>query len=210
MKQIAITQRVEIKPSYGERRDALDQQWIEFLLSIELWPILVPNNLSYVTKLVEKEEIDGVLITGGNSLVHYGGDAPERDEVEIFLLEWALQKNITLLGVCRGMQVIQDYFGNRLTNISGHVATRHNLAVEENCRLSEALKRYPDVNSYHNIGTPNVEGDLLKIATSLDGIVKAVEHREKDVFGVMWHCERESPFRAEDKLLFEYIFKGKK
>jgi len=210
MKRIAITQRVEVKPSYGERRDALDQKWIELLLSMELWPILVPNNLPYVRKFVEKEEVDGVILTGGNSLAHFGGDAPERDEVEKFMIEWALENNTPLLGVCRGMQVIQDYFGNRLTNISGHVATRHTLAVEENCRLSAAVKRYSDVNSYHDIGSHQVEGDLLQIATSLDGIVMAVEHREKDLFGVMWHCERESPFRTEDELLFKDIFKGEK
>ena len=61
MKRIAITQRVEVKPSYGERRDVLDQKWVEFLLSIELWPIPVPNNLRYVREFLEKEEIDGAV-----------------------------------------------------------------------------------------------------------------------------------------------------
>ena len=210
MKRIAITQRVEIKASYGERRDVLDQKWVEFLLSNELWPIPVPNNIQYVREFLEKEEIDGVLLTGGNSLVHFGGDAPERDEIEIFMLEWALEWNTPLLGVCRGMQIIQDYFENHLTHISGHVAARHTLHVEDNCRLSAAVKRYSDVNSYHEIGSHKVEGDLLQIATSLDGIVMAVEHREKDLFGVMWHSEREFPFRTEDKLLFENIFKGER
>ena len=54
MKRIAITQRVEVKPSYGERRDVLDQKWVEFLLSTELWPIPVPNNLQSVREFIEK------------------------------------------------------------------------------------------------------------------------------------------------------------
>ena len=210
MKRIALTQRVELKPSYSERRDVLDQRWIEFLLSIKLWPILVPNNLHYVRKLFGDGGIDGVLLTGGNSLVHYGGEASERDEVEKFILEWALERNTPLLGVCRGMQVIQDYFGNKLIKISGHVATRHTLFVEDNRRLSLVVQQYSDVNSYHNMGTKYVEGDLLKVAASFDGVVMAVEHREKEIFGVMWHSERESPFRVEDTLLFDYIFKGER
>ena len=146
MKRIAITQRVEEKKSYNERRDVLDQKWVEFLLSVEIWPVLVPNNLEYVKKFIEKEDIDGVLLTGGNSLVRYGGDAPERDEVERFILNWALEVNVPLLGVCRGMQIIQDYFGYNLSNISGHVGLRHSLDVIDNCRLSKALKRYSYVN----------------------------------------------------------------
>ncbi|MDB0021085.1 gamma-glutamyl-gamma-aminobutyrate hydrolase family protein [Candidatus Pseudothioglobus singularis] len=210
MKRIAITQRVEEKKSYNEKRDVLDQKWIDFLLSIEIWPILVPNNLQYVKKFIKSENIDGVLFTGGNSLVRYGGDAPERDEVERFILNWALESNVPLLGVCRGMQIIQDYFGYNLSNISGHVGVRHSLDVIDNCRLSEALKRYSDVNSYNNFGSRKEDGNLLKIATSSDGIIMAVEHQEKNIFGIMWHSEREFPFRREDKLLFKDIFIGEK
>ena len=109
MKKVVVTQRVDVTSTYGERRDCLDQRWIELLLSVGLFPVLVPNNLDYVKKLIATEQIDGVLLTGGNSLLNYGGDAPERDEVEKNLLELAILKNIPLLGVCRGMQIIQNY-----------------------------------------------------------------------------------------------------
>ena len=182
MKRIAVTQRVESVTTVGERRDALDQRWIDFLLSIDLLPVLVPNKLEYVRWLTENDPIDGVLLTGGNSLVRYEGDAPERDEVEYFLLQWIIKKNIPVLGVCRGMQVIQEYFRNELEAVPGHVATRHSLIVEEGRRLSDVVSLLPDVNAYHDFGAMNVKGELLLVASSLDGTVMALEHNEKNIF----------------------------
>jgi len=206
MKRIAITQRVELISSYTERRDALDQNWITFLQSINLSPIIVPNNTHYVQELIEKESIEGVLLTGGNSLTRYGGNAPERDEVEKLLISFAYAKNLPLLGICRGMQMIQDFFGNSLYEISGHVATRHSLVIQEGHRLSSILNNYQDVNAFHKYGAFKVNGDLLQVAHSQDGVVMAVEHIEKKIFGVMWHSERESPYKEDDKALFKKIF----
>ena len=206
MKQIAVTQRVEENSSSNERRDALDQRWAEFLISIDLLPVLLPNQLSCAKKILKTNHIEGVLLTGGNSLVRYGGNAPERDELEFFLLDWAMKKNIPLLGVCRGMQIIQDNFENNLEKVSNHVGTRHSLIANDGCRLSNVLKSLPDVNAFHDFGTREVSGNLLSVGTSLDGVVMAVEHNEKKVFGVMWHSERENLFREQEKNLFRKVF----
>ena len=206
MKHIAITQRVNIVDSYVERRDALDQRWINFFLSVNLLPILVPNNINYIKKLVNDVRIDGVLLTGGENLAKYGGNVPERDEVEFFLINWAVEHNMPLLGVCRGMQVIQDYFNNKLNKVPNHVKVRHSLVVENDCRLSDLLKSYKDVNSFHNYGSHEVNFELKKIASSLDGVVMAIEHQQKNIFGVMWHMEREFPFCNTDQALFNHIF----
>jgi N5-(cytidine 5'-diphosphoramidyl)-L-glutamine hydrolase len=206
MRRIAITQRVCETSSFGERRDALDQRWIEFLMSVDLLPILLPNQLNCAQKILEENQIDGILLTGGNSLIRYGGDAPERDKLEFFLLDWAMRKNVPLLGVCRGMQIIQDNFNNNLEQVSNHVGKRHILEVKQGCRLSDVVESLPDVNSFHDFGTREVSGKLIPVATSLDGIVMAVEHNDKQVFGVMWHSEREYPFREQEKNLFRKVF----
>ena len=85
MKKVIVTQRVDVITEYSERRDAIDQRWVDLLLSIDIFPIFVSNNISYVKYLFENENIDGVLLTGGNSLLKYGGNAPERDSVEKFI-----------------------------------------------------------------------------------------------------------------------------
>jgi N5-(cytidine 5'-diphosphoramidyl)-L-glutamine hydrolase len=206
MKRIAVTQRVYETSSFEERRDSLDQKWTKFLMSVDLLPVLLPNQLDCAQKTIMENQIDGVLLTGGNSLVRYGGDAPERDRLESFLLKWAMGEDIPLLGVCRGMQVIQENFGNDLEVVSNHVGKRHTLIVEEGCRLSDVVKSLPDVNAYHDFGARKVSGQLISVATSLDGVVMAVEHHEKSVFGIMWHSEREDPFCEQEKNLFREIF----
>jgi N5-(cytidine 5'-diphosphoramidyl)-L-glutamine hydrolase len=206
MKNLLISQRVDINESYGERRDALDQRWLNFFLSIGLIPILVPNNIEYFTQLIHTNKVDGILLTGGASLAKYGGNTPERDEVEFYLIDLAFENDIPLLGVCRGMQVIQDYFNNQLIEIPNHVGVRHKLLVEPDLSLSNLLEQYKDVNSYHNLGSTEVSSDLKKIAISSDGVIMAIEHQYKDIYGVMWHMERESPFCKTDQELFKRIF----
>lgn len=72
----------------------------------------------------------GIVLTGGNSLCKYGGNAPERDENEHTLIDYAVQNNIPLYGLCRGMQVILDYFGIELENVAFHAATSEDGVVE--------------------------------------------------------------------------------
>lgn len=206
MKNIAVTQRVDAIADYDERRDAIDQRWSAFLLKAGLWPILVPNLMDYAHTLITKEHIDGVLLTGGNSLLPYGGDAPERDQVERFLLEWAIGNDIPVLGVCRGMQGIQNYFHNKLVQVTGHVATRLTLELTGKGRLASIVSKYHDVNAFHTYGATNVRGELVSVAQSPDGISMAIEHFDKQVYGIMWHSEREAPFKDEDISLFKFIF----
>jgi putative glutamine amidotransferase len=206
MKKIIVTQRVDLDSDYNERRDAIDQRWVDFLLSIDIFPIFISNNMSYVAYALDNEDIDGVLFTGGNSLLKYGGDSPERDRVETFILKWAIEMNIPVLGVCRGMQFIQDFFGVPLKKINNHVSVCHTLRVEKGLRLSTDIELIPNANSYHNYGTDKSNGELLAVAHSLDGIVMALEHRNKSIFGIMWHCERNYPLREEDKNLVRSVF----
>jgi putative glutamine amidotransferase len=206
MKRVIVTQRVDVISEYNERRDAIDQRWSDFLLSIDIFPIFIPNDMNYVKYALNNENIDGVIFTGGNNLSKYDGNSPERDCVEIFVLEWAIKMNVPVLGVCRGMQLIQDFFGIPLRKINNHVAVKHDLNVEKGLRLSAYIELIPNANSYHNFGASKGNNELLTIAQSLDGIVMAVEHSKASIFGIMWHCERNYPYREEDKNLVKSIF----
>jgi len=207
MKRIAITHRVDVHPAYGERRDSIDQRWTDFLLRAGLWPIFLPNHPSYIHRFLDDEKIDGILLTGGNSLIRYDGDAPERDAVERILLEWAIRNAIPVIGVCRGMQVIQDYFGVILTKIKGHVGTRHNLDIVEYGAVTDIFRSIKDVNAFHKEGTHESQAPLSVIARSKqDGIVMAIRHDNLPIFGIMWHSERENPFVQSDIEFFKEVF----
>ena len=195
MKYVAITQRIDIQNN--ERRDALDQRWLQFLCTCDLIPILIPNNLKLVKCYIDQFKFSGIILTGGNDLVAYGGDAPERDEVELYLLEYAIRTNTPLLGVCRGMQVIQHHFGVVLSKVAGHVAEPHKVKINGIERL---------VNSFHKFGAKDGAQDLEVLATASDGVIESVKHKKYLLRGIMWHPERESNFSQEDINLIKDMF----
>lgn len=201
MKVIVYTQRVEYVQSYSERRDCIDQSIPKLLLACGFLPIPIYNipNRDLIEQFMNNVSVDGVLFTGGNSLYKYGGDALERDKTEIILLEWCLKKNIPVLGLCRGMQFILDYFGATLENIDGHIGVKHKIVG------SIARDR---VNSFHRQAARSVPKSLVVMSNSLDGVVEAVRHKTKSIYGIMWHPERENPFHDGDIELIKRVFEG--
>jgi len=125
MKIVAVTQRVVVDPPHGTRRDCLDQVWVKFLLECGLIPIPIPNSVEAALQISGK--VSGIVLTGGNDLIACGGDAPERDETETALLDLAVHRDLPVLGVCRGMQMIQHRFGTRLQHVHGGLRTPHKL-----------------------------------------------------------------------------------
>ena len=187
MKRIAITQRVEYFLEFGERRDALSQEWAALAEACGFLPLPLPNRLDTVKKLLEELRPDGVLLTGGNDLSAYGGDAPERDETERFIIDWAAEHRVPLLGVCRGMQMLLDRFGTPLERVEGHVRVEHPLSNGD------------AVNSFHGWGALDCRPPLKELARSGDGVIEAVQHRDCAwIRGIMWHPERYHPCRRRD------------
>ncbi|MBI2095452.1 MAG: gamma-glutamyl-gamma-aminobutyrate hydrolase family protein [Candidatus Omnitrophica bacterium] len=184
---VAVSQRVVVKKN--ERRDALDSNWAAFLERCGFLPLEIPNRPSMVERLLKKVNSSAVLLTGGNDLAVYGGDSPERDATETLLLEYALRRGLPLLGVCRGMQLIQNYYGVKLKRVKGHVVRSQSIRVRG---------RRQTVNSYHCWGALETREPLEVWAVADDGVIKAIRHRHKPVLGIMWHPERFAPFRGND------------
>ena len=197
MKLVAVTQRVAVVPGYGERRDCLDQAWTRFLAACDLLPVLVPNCPSAAVRLCASVPVSGIVLTGGNDLVDLGGDAPERDATERALLDHAERSGLAVVGVCRGMQVIQSRHAIPLRRVEGHVVPRQTIRIDG---------RPAEVNSYHHFGALESRPGLDVWAIADDGVVKAVRQRDERVTGIMWHPERCAPFRADDVALFRAIF----
>lgn len=199
MKKLIFTQRVEIVESYGERRDCSDQRIAEWIIACGYLPVAIPNIPNIVDDYIDNVSPVGVILTGGNSLVKYGGNAPERDDMDRSLIAAAIERDIPVFGFCRGMQSILDYFGERLVEVSGHVAKR----VQVKGRINR------EVNSYHNQGCTSLNTDNFELlAISEDGVIKAVKHKQHRIIGVMWHPEREEIFAEEDMRLLNMLIEG--
>ncbi len=199
MKRIIYTQRVETVKSYGERRDCADQKIAELIWECGYMPIAINNIPSRVQVFVENIKPEGIVLTGGNDLAAYGGDALERDETETFLLQYGIEMNIPIYGFCRGMQSIANYFGMELVNISGHVATRHIL-------VQSTLWEGREVNSFHNMAVKQIKDPFLVEARSNDGIIEAFRHKNRKIYATMWHPERENLYAIEDINYIKQIF----
>ncbi len=199
METVIYTQRVEVIESYQERRDCADQRIAEFIHACGFLPVPLPNRAELAEQMMEAVQPAGVILTGGNSLLGYGGNAPERDAMDEALIELVIQKKIPLYGFCRGMQSILAYYGNELVNVEGHVAVRHFIHTD---------KEAYEVNSYHNQACKKLKKDcgLLVTAQTPDGVIEAVRHESLPIVGTMWHPEREDSFTKRDMERVKRLF----
>ena len=184
MKLIAVSQRVVIDPVTRERRDALDQRLDRLPPRVSPGAVADSQPCRNRANADAAENIRGVLLTGGNDLAACGGDAPERDAAELCLIEEAGRMGRPVLGVCRGMQLLQHRAGVPLQRVAGHVGVRHQLALPDG-----------DVNSFHGWGATATVPGLEIRAAAADGVIEAVVDRQRRCAGMMWHPERETPFR---------------
>lgn len=203
MNVVIYTQRVEIFESYGERRDCADQRIADFIYECGFLPLPLPNRDDIVEEVIKSIHPKGIVLTGGNSLSVYGGNAPERDAMDIKLIDIAIKHNIPLMGFCRGMQSILYYFGNILENVDGHVAVRHEVYFRDGMY---------EVNSYHSQACKklNEDSNLTVMARTVDNVIEAVCHKEFPIIGIMWHPEREDKYKQKDMEMLRKLFYEKK
>ena len=203
MKNILITQLRDTIDNRDEIRDCLDVRWAKILYNLNLMPLPICSELVGELDYISKLQPDGILLTGGNDI----GEAPKRDKLERELLDYAKLHNIPVLGVCRGMQFMNCYLGGSLINVEGHVATYSELNG-----VWPKKRGYQQVNSYHNqaIVDKTLAISLESLATTSDGVVKAVKHSTLPWVGIMWHPERECKLHKADERLLTAHFSKKR
>ncbi len=195
MKRLGLTMRVETDPAHGEGRDVLAHDWSRLIsgaLGDVPW-LPIPNLGKEVTDFVECWKIDALILTGGNDI----GSCPRRDRTEHLLLEYASRERIPVLGVCRGLQLLQTFHGGRLGPAPpGHAdGSCHSLEV---CHpLARRIYAEPvlKVNSFHRMAVfgDDLAADLEPFLVSEDGLVEGLLHRTGRQVAVQWHPERPLP-----------------
>ena len=114
----------------------------------------------------------------------------ERDRTEGSLIDYCQHKGIPLLGVCRGMFMINVHFGGSITHyVSGHVGNMHGIRLLEKNGILGANR---EVNSYHNhvLLPGNLGTNIVTLAHSGDGCVEAIQYADTKIYGIAWHPER--------------------
>lgn len=210
MPVVLVSMRVVEAQGYLEYRDALAQDWCRMASKIGLLPVPMLNAPEMAGTYLEELTPDAVILSGGDDLQLAG--PPEyrpgeenpyvlRDYFEYQILDLAIQKGIPVLGVCRGMQLINSFFGGHTIDVSdvcgtanAHVAVEHEVQLNlHNGPLGECAIK---VNSYHNrILLADCLGQgIMPFATiAEDGSVEGFRHKRLPVSGIMWHPERPNP-----------------
>jgi len=207
MKKIAITQRLILNDSYYELREALDVRWSVLFQELDFLPIVLPIKYEF-KKYFDSIDIDGIFLTGGNDLnsLNPSKESKQRDIFEKKLIEYGIENEIPIFGVCRGMQIMAEYFGSDFIEVENQVGIKHTIKVNKDSRYFKYLNEINEVNSFHNYAVKNLSEDFLISATSRDNIIKAIEHKKYKIFGQMWHSEREEPFDTNELSLIQKFF----
>jgi gamma-glutamyl-gamma-aminobutyrate hydrolase PuuD len=183
--------------------------------------LLVPPSTDGVDETLDA--VDGLIFSGGSDLdpALYGqephpetvGLVPERDRAELALLEGALARDMPVLAICRGSQVLNvalggdlvqhlpDVVGDEKHKHTPGVFADHEVSLERGSRLGELLGERAPVKSHHHQGFGRLGEGLRVSAVAGDGVVEAIEDpRRRFALGVLWH-----PEAGEDRALFEAL-----
>lgn len=184
------------------------------------------------TQVTELKSLSGLLLSGGGDVdpryyhqddrTHYARDIrPERDAFEFDLIDHALDVDMPILGVCRGIQIMNVYLGGSL--ILDLVASRfddhsdngrmvyHPISLMREDSILQSIVQQNEcvVNSFHHQAIDRLGRGLVITAQSHDGVVEAVEWAVKTsmpfLFLVQWHPERELDCELSKKIIRRFL-----
>jgi putative glutamine amidotransferase len=184
-------------------------------------PLLVPPSAEGVDETLDA--LDGILFSGGSDLDPelYGqeshpetfGIVKERDRAELALLEAALARDMPVLAVCRGSQLLNVALGGdlvqHLPDVVGDEKHKHtpgtfadhDVRLEGGSRVGTLLGERAPVKSHHHQGFGRLGKGLTSVAWADDGALEAVEDPSRRfAVGVLWH-----PEAGDDARLFEEL-----
>ena len=207
----------------------VNRSYVDSVIRSKGVPFLMP--ITEDEEIIKKmaENVDGIIMTGGvdvhpfrfneEPIEKIGTISAERDDFDFTLMKYAVEMNKQILGICRGIQVINVYFGGTLiqdipsqrnTNIlhsqtaEYHVAT-HKIQIVKDSIIYDMLGESSEVNSFHHQAIDKLAKDFKVTAASKDGIVEAIEYKKKDSFilGVQWHPELMSAKSVKMQNIFD-------
>ncbi|MCD7820409.1 MAG: gamma-glutamyl-gamma-aminobutyrate hydrolase family protein [Lachnospiraceae bacterium] len=192
-------------------------------------PVILPLHSSAEDVMEAFETCDGLLMTGGHDVSPMlyregikdtcGTLCTARDLIESALYEKALETGKHVLGICRGIQIINVLQGGSLyqdlptefgSSVEHHMKppytdTAHNVNIEQDSPLYEMFHvKHLGVNSCHHQGIKQLGDNLEVMARAEDGLIEAVRHTyQKYVWAFQWHPEFDFHVNPASKKIFD-------
>lgn len=177
-------------------------------------PIIIPTTGNIEVIKEQLKLLDGLILSGGPDInpIYYGEDfkekmgviSPERDDNEIKILKEFLETGKPILGICRGHQLLNVYFGGTLYQDLSYFNTEtlkhrqdfypelevHKIFIEKDSILGKLYGESIKTNSFHHQAIQNLGEGFKIIAKSSDGVIEAIEkENHKFCLGIQWHPE---------------------
>lgn len=209
--------RIGISSNRKDGLSCIAETYVQSVLMAGGAPVLIPviTDLDALTAIVSG--LDGLLMSGGGDINPlYIGEEPIpqlqdvdtfRDEFDLILLRLATNRQLPVMGICRGHQLINVAFGGSVyqdiysqhtgcvfkhSQVMPREQASHSVRISDtSSRLFEILKKEPDilVNSVHHQAVKKVAPEFRETAVAPDSINEAMEHPEKEIFSIQWHPE---------------------
>jgi putative glutamine amidotransferase len=216
---VGVTCVTQPKERDGEMRHAIDRDYVQALVAAGAAPVLLSPAIDSDTLGSILPLLDAVLFSGGGDVEpsRFGERAHsslgrverDRDAFELNLFRAARRRELPILGICRGVQLVNVACGGTLVqDIPSQVTRplRHDTSAREPDPVHDAIlepgsmvralagkSRLP-VNSFHHQSVKDVAAGFRITATAPDGVVEAIETLDEPFcVGVQWHPERRTP-----------------
>lgn len=186
-------------------------------------PLLLPPIPSLLDRLPGLlERVDAVVLHGGGDVdpARYGeeqvaeqvyGIVPEHDEVELAVVRAALERDLPMLAICRGMQVLNVALGGSLVQHIGsedHWFAHHPVSLDAGSRIAKAMQAESAArcHSVHHQSIARLGDGLTLVAEADDGMPEAIEADvARWVVAVQWHPEDTADIDAQQQSLFDEL-----
>ncbi|MCL2597080.1 MAG: gamma-glutamyl-gamma-aminobutyrate hydrolase family protein [Paludibacter sp.] len=234
MKNIPL---IGISANFKEEMTMLARQYYEAVILAGGVPVVIPviTDNETLTKIIYS--IDGLLLIGGGDIApkfygekpipELGKVNPLRDEYELKIIQIAHARNIPILGICRGMQMLNVAFGGSLYQdifvqndcfLLNHQQsepknlTTHNVIISKKSRIAKIVgTENLDVNSSHHQAVKLIADGFTATAFSNDGICETIESNIFLEIGVQWHPEHLVGEKQNEHLkIFKWLVKEAK
>ena len=209
---------IGITGNFEEKKCSIAQGYYKSIIEAGMVPLIIPplTNAQQIVSVLSV--VDGLLLSGGGDVnpLLVGQEPipalhsinPQRDAYELLLIRMAYDKQIPMLGICRGIQLINIALGGTIYQDLGveypspEVLIKHSQDLERgfpshSVSIDTKTKLYSifkserlNVNSFHHQAVSDVSDKLQVSARSRDGVIEAIESTEyKSIIGVQWHPE---------------------